>query len=330
MTAISHGWEVQTTMTSWHSPGSLFNIGHRMALPLFDGRLITIQEKVDGSFFAFGVFDGVLKCRSRNNEINVDAPETLFKAAVETAKALAPALNEGWTYRGEYLAKPRHNGLAYNRVPKQHVILFDIAFAEESFANYLTLQVEAARLDLEVVPEFYIGPLTDPGFLKTYLDRESILGGQLIEGVVVKPVEQVLFTTENKRVVGKYVSEAFREVQKGHWKTDNPGKSEILDEIGSTLGTPARWQKAILRLREAGQYTGTPADIGPLIKSIQSDVVKEEKEDIAQKLFSWAWKKQLSRACTSGFPEWYKQRLIDEAFADPSPEDHALHSLGDS
>jgi hypothetical protein len=301
-------------MTSWHSPGSLFNVGHRMTLPLFDGRLVTIQEKVDGSFFAFGVFDGVLKCRSRNNEINVDAPETMFKAAVETAKALAPKLVDGWTYRGEYLQKPRHNGLAYNRVPKQHVILFDIATGEEDFAPYLALQAAGEYLGLEVVPEYYIGPLSDPGQLKHYLDKESILGGQLIEGVVIKPVEQVLFTTENKRVVGKYVSEAFREVQKGTWKQDNPGKSEILDEIGSTLGTPARWQKAILRLREAGVYTGTPADIGPLIKSIQSDVVKEEKDDIAQKLFSWAWKKQLSRDCTKGFPEWYKAKLVEEAF----------------
>jgi hypothetical protein len=320
-------------MTSWHSPGSLFNVGHRMTLPLFDGRLITIQEKVDGSFFAFGVFDGVLKCRSRNNEINVDAPETMFKAAVETAKALAPKLVPGWTYRGEYLQKPRHNGLAYNRVPKQHVILFDVAKGEEDFLNYTMLQAIAAHLDLEVVPEFYIGPLSDPGQLKQYLDRESILGGQLIEGVVIKPVEQVLFTTENKRVVGKYVSEAFREVQKGTWKTDNPGKSEILDEIGSTLNSPARWNKAILRLREAGLHTGTPADIGPLIKSIQADVVKEEKDAISQKLFSWAWKKQLSRACTSGFPEWYKNRILEEAFAEDHlgvVKDDALHSLGDS
>jgi hypothetical protein len=307
-------------MTSWHSPGSIFNIGHRMTLPLFDGRLVSIQEKIDGSFFAFGVFNGELKCRSKGAELNIDAPEKMFVQAVETAKRLQPSLVDGWTYRGEFLQKPRHNGLSYNRVPEQHIILFDIAEGEENFLTYRDLHTCGKLIGLEVVDEFYVGPLTDPGQLQKFLDKESVLGGQLIEGVVVKPIEQNLFTPDGKRIVGKFVSEAFKEVQRGTWKTDNPGKAEILDEIGATLGSPARWQKAILRLKEAGQHTGTPADIGPLIKSIQADVLKEEKDAISQQLFTWAWKKDLSRATVRGFPEWYKNAIMVDAFLEQVSE----------
>ena len=103
---------------SLHSYSSPLQLGHREAARLFDG-VVVVEEKVDGSQFSFGRFwegnDLNLRCRSKGATLNVNAPDKMFARAVETAQELA--LTPGWTYRAEYLAKPKHNALAYDRTP---------------------------------------------------------------------------------------------------------------------------------------------------------------------------------------------------------------------
>ena len=60
-----------------------------------------MEEKVDGSQFSFGRFDGELRVRSKGKEMVVDAPEKMFQRAVDQAKFLP--LTDGWTYRGRGL-----------------------------------------------------------------------------------------------------------------------------------------------------------------------------------------------------------------------------------
>ena len=116
--------------TSWHSYPKIWALGHRAVRELFDGDVF-VEEKVDGSQFSFGVFNDELRCRSKGADINTQAPEKMFAKAVETAQRLGPDLLEGATYRGEYLQKPKHNTLAYDRVPEGNIIIFDINTAEE-------------------------------------------------------------------------------------------------------------------------------------------------------------------------------------------------------
>jgi hypothetical protein len=307
-------------MTSWHSPGSLFNIGHKATEPLFDGRMVSVQEKVDGSFFAFGVFRGELRCRSKGQEILPSHPPAMFRLAVETAIRLQPSLVDGWTYRGEALCKPKHNSLTYDRVPNGNVILFDIARGEEDYHDHVTVEYEARRLGLDVVPEYYVGQVPDAGFLMQFLDRTSILGGQQVEGVVVKPITP-LYGPDKKRLVGKLVSDRFREVHNKEWKRTNPQSGDFLRELGEQYTTHARWQKAVLHLKENGTLTETMRDIGPLIKEVNEDVQRECKDEISEKLFKWAWRKELGRAVTKGLPEWWKRELgfvVGEGNADPT------------
>ena len=296
---------------SWHSYPSVYALGHRALVDLFADDVI-VEEKIDGSQFSFGVFDGVLRCRSKGQQIILDGPvEGMFKAAVATAIDLAPLLRDGWTYRAEYLQKPAHNALAYGRVPERHLIVFDINTDLEAYLTYEEKAAEAARIGLEVVPLIGAGRYTEPSEIYAMLARESVLGGQMVEGVVIKNYAR--FGLDKKVLIGKYVSEAFKEVHAKTWRIANPRKADIVDQIIERYATEARWQKAVQHLRDDGRLQSAPQDIGPLMVEVQADVEKECREEIAAVLYSWAWP-QIKRRLSGGLPEWYKQQLLTSQF----------------
>lgn len=299
--------------TSWHSYSKIFAMGHRAIENLLDGPVL-VEEKVDGSQFSWMIDeDGELHVRSKGAILYPDAPEKLFTLAVQTAKDLSPILYPGWTYRGEFLAKPTHGALAYNRVPAKNIILFDIAVGEEDYLSYEGVCREAERIGLEVVPLIYSGMIKSVDQFREFLDRESILGGQKIEGVVVKPLHYSKFGTDKKVLMGKFVSEAYKEVHSGAWKEANPNTGDIIQRIGTELQTQARWMKAVQRLDEAGILDNSPKDIGRLFQMVNADILEEEGERIRDQLFKYAWGK-ISRISTAGLAEWYKDYLLRKVF----------------
>ena len=295
--------------TSWHSYPKIYAIGHRAINRLFVGPVI-VEEKIDGSQFSFGVIDGELRIRSKGQQMVVDAPEKMFNKAVETVKELVPLLVNGWTYRAEYLQKPKHNALAYDRVPAKHLAIFDVNTGHGAYMDYDAKCIEAERLGLECVPRLHFGTIETAEELRALLTKSSMLGG-IIEGVVVKNYAQ--FGEDGKVLLGKFVSEAFKEVHKKEWGESNPAGKDIVDRIGDGLRMPARWHKSIQHKREDGTLEGDPRDIGDLIKRIQSDVKEECEAEVKDALFAWAWP-HLQRKCIAGFPEWYKQKLLGDAF----------------
>lgn len=300
-------------MNSWHSYPSIYALGHRAVADLMLSDVL-VEEKVDGSQFSFGVTpDGEIKVRSKGAQLYVDAPEKMFSAAVASVKDRASLLQPGWTYRAEYLAKPKHNTLAYDRIPNGHLIVFDINPEHEAYLTYEEKAAEASRIGLETVPMIYRGKVDGLASFRQFLDRESVLGGQKIEGVVVKPVGYSLFGLDKKVLLGKFVSEAFKEIHAGEWKKSNPGPVDVLDRIASTLHTQARWSKAVLHLRERGIIEGSPRDIGKIIAEVPADIKKECEADVKDALFAWAWP-QIKRKVTAGLPEWYKDELLKQQF----------------
>jgi hypothetical protein len=300
-------------MNSWHSYSSIYNLGHRAVAELLNGP-VNVEEKIDGSQFSFGVSEeGEIRVRSKGAIMVPDAPEKMFSAAVSTVKELASILHPEWTYRTEYLAKPKHNTLAYDRVPKLHLIVFDVATDEETYLPYTEKAAEAERIGLECVPLIYCGVMTDVAMVRAFLDRESVLGGQKVEGVVVKPSSYNLFAPDKKVLMAKFVSEAFKEVHGGEWRKENPTPLDIIDQISLDLKTPARWNKAIQHLTEAGKIEGSPRDIGALIKEIPADIEKECVDEIKERLYQFAWP-HIRRKVTAGFPEWYKSELLKRQF----------------
>lgn len=302
------------TGTSWHSYPSILALGHAGLARLFDGPVV-IQEKVDGSQISFGKFNGELKVRSKGAQLNLVAPEGMFVKGVAVIQELYESgkLVEGWTYRGEYLAKPKHNALAYDRIPNNHIILFDINTGHEEYMLPYTMAAYAEDLGLESVPLIHHGGVEGLDEFRNYLDRVSILGGQKIEGVVVKNYAQ--FGADKKALMGKFVSEHFKEVHNREWKESNPNGGDIVQRLVAMYRTPARWDKAAQHLEERGELEHSPRDIGKLIAEVQADVEKECRDEIANSFYQWGWP-QVRRALTAGLPEHYKERLLSRQFSE--------------
>jgi len=292
------------------SYGKVYNIGHAAVKELFFDPVV-VEEKIDGSQFSWGVYDGELCARSRGKQLEMEAPDKLFIEAVERIKVVQGKVPDGWTFRCECLKKPKHNTLAYDRVPLNNLVLFDIDMGME---NYVSPEVKtdwAETLEIEPVPVIMHDKIDSPEELKELLDRESVLGGVKVEGVVCK--NYLRFCRDGKAMMGKFVSEAFKEKHQTAWGKEHKPGVEIKSEIGQSLRSERRWEKAIERLRDSGELQNAPQDIGPLLKSISADITEEEEGYIKGLLWAWA-RKDILRISTQGFPQWYKERLLNLQF----------------
>lgn len=297
-------------MNKLHSYGKIYNLGHAALVDLFSDTVV-IEEKIDGSQFSFGVFNGELLCRSNSKSQDINAPDKLFEKAIHTTISIQDKLMDGWTYRCEYLMKPKHNTLCYSRCPEKNLILFDIDVSDQLYLSYESKVKCAKDLGLECVPLLSTGEYQDWETLKQLLETESCLGGTKIEGLVIK--NYVRFGRDGKALMGKFVSEAFKERHNKEWKRSNPGGKDIVQNIGQSLRTEARWQKAVQHLRDDGLLLNEPKDIGSLFKSVNDDILAECTDEIKEELFRWAWK-EISRIITRGLPEWYKEQLAQNQF----------------
>lgn len=293
------------------SYSSSFNLGHRALENLWDGEVV-IQEKIDGSQFSFGVDeDGVPYCRSKNVQIDMDDPG-MFGKAVQTVRQLADegVLEPGWTYRGEYLRKPKHNTLAYEQTPPGNIVIFDIDKGNQRYLTVDQTRFEASRLSLYYAPVYAVvakKPSLDK--LKEILEREKpILGGEMIEGIALKNYGQL--GPDKKILFAKLVSEDFKERHKKDWKIRNPGQRQFVQLLVEEFQTEARWSKAIQHLAERGELEYEPRDIPKVIQEIQEDVLKDAGDEIKEKLFEHFWR-DIRKGIIKGSPEFYKAWLAE-------------------
>src|SRR5262249_32070052 len=132
----------QSAIRSYESP---LHLGVPATNNIFEGTCY-VQEKVDGSQISFCVIPdpihpgmpGKLHIRSKGGALDLAAPGKLFAPAVATIVGLYERgyLFTKYIYRGESIAAPRHNVLAYKRIPHGGVILYDIE--EMDSGTYLT------------------------------------------------------------------------------------------------------------------------------------------------------------------------------------------------
>ena len=295
--------------------GKVNALGHAMVKGILDGP-VRVEEKIDGSQFSFGVIDPPnLTIRSKRMLIHADEPPAMFKPSVDTVLELyrEGRLKEGWTYRGEAMSKPKHNILCYERAPDRNIVLYDVDTALHDYMSHADMTKEAEYLGLESVPLLYEGMVTDLNFIKDLIDKtESILGGKM-EGVVLKRIANDMFHPDGKAVRAKYVSEAFKEKHTSSSMAVGRSKDIVMD-IGNSFSVPARWRKIVQGFAEDGLITHTPADIGPMIKRLQEDVMEECEDEIKELLFKHFYRK-LRGSVVKGFPQWYKEQLAESEFS---------------
>src|SRR5438445_2697648 len=117
-------------MSEIHSYPKVWALGHGACQGILDDP-VRVQEKIDGSQFSFmkeGA--GVVHYRSKSAVVRPEDPG-MFAKAVVAVREVEHLLVPLWTYRGEFLMKPKHNVLAYERTPRGNVILFDINMDQE-------------------------------------------------------------------------------------------------------------------------------------------------------------------------------------------------------
>lgn len=280
----------------------VYNIGHRAIADLLNDPVI-IEEKIDGSQFSAGLINGKLEMRSHHCEV---FPENagMFQKIVDYFVSIKDLLHPEWTYRGEFLSKPKHNTLEYSRVPKNFFILFDINDGQESYLPPDQKILEAFPLGFETVPLLSHHTETMPLDFSKLLQTKSVLGGTTIEGFVIKNYNR--YGIDGHCLMGKYVSEAFKEK---HQKNLNFNKKGFIELLTAEYKTEARWNKAVQHLREQGLLSDEPKDIGILLKEINEDLMNECGDELKEKLFNY-WFREIKRGIAKGFPEWYKQELL--------------------
>lgn len=299
-------------MRKW---SKIFTYGDVFARDILKGE-VSITEKVDGSQFNFGIQDAstmAFEFASKGAEIDVAKPPNIFAPSVDYI--LRNALcHPGWTYHGEAMHRPKHNTLAYGRVPSGHVALFGVVDDQGEYQDYDVIAAEAERLGLEVVPEIWRGPgseLEGADVREKLLDRESFLGREKIEGFVMKNYGVAIDYHGQLYPLcqAKVVSDRFKERHK-----ENPEYASPMEKIGWMVRTDARWEKAVNALRDGASLSETVKDIGPLLKKLHQDIDEEDVDFFKEELWK-LFSRDIKKMACRGFPEWYKKRLADSVTA---------------
>lgn len=296
----------------------VINLGN----PYTDNALVgevVLQEKIDGSQFRFGINEeGELVFSSHHNTLNRFAPAGMFKEAVEYLLSIEPIIKANFSndtyFFAEYLQKPKHNAIAYERIPKNHLVLFD-ALDNGKWIKSNVRAEYASILNIDNIPEFSIEGKTSYSKedLQTILEAKPVpmLGGEFgIEGIVIKNYSQtILLGGQVFPLFTKYVRSEFKEKNDKVWGEVHSKKNNLEDFIKS-FQTEARWEKALIHLKEQNQIVGELKDIGILIPEVIKDVVAEEAEAIKQYLYK-LYINDIKRSCSKGIPDWYKKKLLE-------------------
>lgn len=279
---------------------------------------VVIQEKVDGSQISFGRVRNEVIIRSKGQIIDQDNPGS-FSKAVEAIRSVAHTLLDNVVYRGEYLRSEKHNVLKYGRIPKNHIVIFDIGwrYPDGQIGYYLPVtwemgsMTEATMRFFEAAPTLAIGKFDYSGLssrVEDLLQKESFLGGPKIEGVVIKNYGNR--DQSSRPYMAKIVSSEFKEMHTGKARVPKV-RENVIQQLCGQLTTEARWRKAIQRGKDEGIITGTPKDIGYLVRSVQEDVLDECIDHITETLVEWA-RPQIVTGVVSGLALWYKKLLEEE------------------
>ena len=301
-----------------HGFPKIYAVGSSEVKDVFNGR-VEITEKLDGSCIGFGLIDGELVVRSKNKELNLNTPESMFVSAVLYIKSIQDRLPDNLFFYGECISKPRHNVLTYERVPNGNIALFAAVGQKGDgspyFDNYNGVSDWAAELGMGVVqllwekevPESFRNDSSK--FFEMLLSKPSALGGKM-EGIVIKNHNMLpnLYGRYCPITIAKLVSDDFKEVKVQ--KIARPDKATKFEEMLAMYKTEARWRKAIQHLAEKGELNYNATDIGPLIKEIHTDLMEECAEGFRDALFNFFYKQWLA-AASEGFANYYKGYLME-------------------
>ncbi len=279
---------------------------HKEIIGVFDG-FIEVEEKVDGSQFRIEIHDdGSIHCGSHHQEVsNVDS---MFKRGTDSAqevfKEMVMRPQDRVEVFAEYLSKPKHGKIPYQRVPENLFIVFDV-IVNGVYLRRDEKEAFCSDYGLEVVPLLWSGEgkdFTEEKKLEL-LKSQSILGHQAgydkIEGMVIKNYDKTYGVGEEHSLYGHFMCTKIVNVDYQEVKKISKVKGQGVEDLKESLCTPARWEKAKIHLEERGELTGDMKDIALFMKEVMLDVKTEEMENIKDKLWD-IYGKDILKASTQG------------------------------
>ena len=304
----------------------------KVARGIYDGR-IDIEEKVDGSQFKICIStDGTITCASHNSPDGSPPDMKMFGLAIEQAERIFEGYNPAveMTVYCEYLKSPKHNTIAYGRVPKNNLIIFDVK-RDTLYMNRVAKEEFALSFGMEVVPLLYSGDASvvvdendpdrmDEEFKIYMLKNTSILGHdekakfRTIEGFVVKNYEKLYDVKKYRNfeqsthpwMCIKIVNEKFKE--NNH--DENPNRTNKFDELKKNYRTEARMLKTIQRAHEEGLLKGELSDLRILVPMVIQDIIDEEEDRIKDALWR-IFGKEITGNASKEMIDSYKKWLED-------------------
>src|ERR1035437_5232300 len=213
------------------SYGKILTLGSLYTQDALKGSVV-IQEEVDGSLLRCGLNDeGELVIASKGAYIELENPPQLFRQGVDYLRSIKFDFEPDTYFYAEYLSKSRHNTLAYDKIPTNHRVLFDVLYRGE-FVSRMDLVNFAMKLGVDVIPELFVGEATTDTVLGL-LSTPSYLGGQIVEGVVIKNYgEKILYAGREQQLFTKYVREEFKELHSKNpdWKSNTDKVTALFQE----------------------------------------------------------------------------------------------------
>jgi len=110
----------------------IFTLGTAYVKDIFNED-VEISEKIDGSQFAFGRINGEVVLRSKGRQMFLESPDQMFLEACMFVNSNSHLFPDDIIFYAEYLKKPKHNTLKYDRIPKNHLMLFAISLLCKNF-----------------------------------------------------------------------------------------------------------------------------------------------------------------------------------------------------
>lgn len=230
----------------------------------------TFTEKIDGSYFQFGWYNGEFRYRTKKM-LDYEIKDKMFDKAIEYVTSNKDLIGKDEVYCCEYLSKPKHNKITYDleEMGDLEFVLFVIKrvpFSREPLPPLKNL------IPIPIVNTLELGP------------RNKSAYGELREGLVAKDENGQLY---------KIVDESFKEVK--HKPKDKTIK--LVDEVFQPYlnGLDNRTDKTIFRLKEQGKSL-TNKLVGDILKETVNDLLLEEKENIKEDLYKF-YKKEFNKNC---------------------------------
>lgn len=255
------------------------------------GELITVTEKIDGAnaSIRYDAETDSLVGFSRNKQVGAeDGLQGFFDfVQAQNTDDFRKILGTRYIIFGEWLVK---HTVKYPTEMYKNFYVFDVWDTEtERYCPHSTVVQMAEKLNLKLVPVFYVGAFVDWETVEKYVGRTKMGAEPCGEGIVVKSQDRLDNKFSGTPAYVKIVSEMFAET-KSHKpkKADTERSAEYQADLrlAQKIVTKRRVEKLLQKLVESGDLPENfderqLKEIGKTLpKACYEDCLKEEEETV--------------------------------------------------